>query len=305
MGITEHGATLATMTWVIAGFYPPLDAHGRGRFLALPRMKTIGSVAITIVFMFAAAFLGFVPVMLLLDGPSLLAKPLGGLFTALIAILLVYGRRRLTGRSWAGVGLRPSWPALAQALLGIAAGLTAVAAANGLSVAVGAARWAVWDDQGISPLYAVPVALLLPLLNQAFPEELLWRGDLYGRLSETMSRGRVLLITSVVFGLLHIVSQSQAESLGERMLYILQAVALGFACGAARERTGALWAAVGVHWGLHLAGRFFFTEAVDYPVQLLLMTATLTLAGLLFLRGPASNPTRRLSPPHPSRSSGS
>jgi membrane protease YdiL (CAAX protease family) len=102
-----------------------------------------------------------------------------------------------------------------------------------------------------------------------------------------------VIISSAGFGVLHIFSQSPASTLMEKLLYVVMAVALGFACTAARIRGGGLWMAVGVHWGFHLGMRVLPLEPVHFSVTLLLLTIALTLAGAVLLRGqdePAGQP---------------
>ncbi|MEU0568512.1 hypothetical protein ABZ297_24450 [Nonomuraea sp. NPDC005983] len=59
---------------------------------------------------------------------------------------------------------------------------------------------------------------------------------------------------------------------------------LGFACAAARARSGSVWMAVGVHTGFHLGYRLLPTQDVTFGVQLVLMACALTLTGLVILR---------------------
>ncbi|WP_433539993.1 hypothetical protein ACQP10_27385 [Streptosporangium sandarakinum] len=69
------------------------------------------------------------------------------------------------------------------------------------------------------------------------------------------------------------------------LLGVVQATALGFACAAARARTGALWAAVGVHTGSHLANMLLPTRDIAYDVQLVIVTGAFCVTGLLILSG--------------------
>ncbi|MEU5862217.1 hypothetical protein ABZ815_13635 [Nonomuraea sp. NPDC047529] len=70
------------------------------------------------------------------------------------------------------------------------------------------------------------------------------------------------------------------RSPAERLLYVLQAVALGFACAAARACTGTLWMAVGVYTG-HL---LLPTRPLHHGVQFVIPACALTVTGLLLLR---------------------
>jgi len=232
----------------------------------------------------------------LFNRSSPLAQPAAGLSVALVAVLLVYlWRRYLLHRPWSGVGLPWRRSAIAEAFLGAAIAAAAVMVANAVSVLAGAATWASWPETGEPFGYVVLVILSVSILQQGFPEELLWRGHLWDLLSESLSPRTVLVLTSVAFGLLHIVSGSGAESIGEKLLYIVMATAFMFVCGAARARTGAAWMAVGVHSGYHIATRSIPVEPTDYAVWLVVLTAALSLAGLLLLGRSASaaRPARR------------
>ncbi|WP_165975118.1 CPBP family intramembrane glutamic endopeptidase [Nonomuraea deserti] len=241
----------------------------------------VWAVLITCVAMFAQVIIGTAPVTLLLDRGDVLYRPLGMIGITLASLGLVYVIRRFLGRqSWRGVGLTRSWRAVPHLLAGVSTGAVAVAVAGSLSVVTGVATWAPWDAvrEGLPYL---PLSVAFALLSQAFPEELLWRGHLYDTLSARMSTRAVLIVVSVGFGLLHIVSHSAADTVAERLLYLLQAAGLGFACAAARWRTGAVWMAVGVHTGFHIGNMLLPTQAEHYGVHLVILACTLTLTGLL------------------------
>ncbi|MEU4546976.1 CPBP family intramembrane glutamic endopeptidase [Nonomuraea dietziae] len=243
----------------------------------------VWAVLITVVATFAQVIAGVAPVMLLLDPDSVLYRPLGMIAITLASLGLVYLIRRFLGRqSWEGVGLTSSWRAVPQLLLGTVAGAGAVSAASALSVALGVTVWES-EETVAAQLPYLPLAIAFALLSQAFPEELLWRGHLFDTLSGRLSPQTVLIVVSVGFGALHIISQSAADTPVERVLYVLQAIALGFACAAARARTNALWMAVGVHLGLHLANLLLPTKDIRYDAQLIILTGTLSLTGLFIL----------------------
>ncbi|MEV0389762.1 type II CAAX endopeptidase family protein [Nonomuraea sp. NPDC050643] len=245
----------------------------------------VWAVLITVAAMFAQVIIGTAPVSLLLDPGNVLYRPLGMIGITLASLGLVYLIRRFLGRqTWRGVGLERSWRAVPHLLLGLVAGAVPVLAASALSVALGVAALAPWGAVAAQLPY-LPLAIVFALLGQAFPEELLWRGHLFDTLSGRLSPRAVIVVVSVGFGALHIVSQSPADTLAERLLYVLQAIGLGFACAAARARTGTVWMAVGVHTGLHAGNYLLPTQDIQYGVQLILMTCTFAISGLLLLRG--------------------
>ncbi|NUW40940.1 CPBP family intramembrane glutamic endopeptidase [Nonomuraea rhodomycinica] len=242
-------------------------------------MKPIWSVVIVVVTMFVQVLAAAIPVSLLLDRHSPLREPLAAVGITLASLLLVHlVRRYVDRRPWAALG----WHKPSHIMIGVVAGLVPVLVANGISLAVGAVTWVPVDGSFLAWL---PLVMVVVLLNQAFPEELLWRGHLVDTLLVRLSPRAVLVISSTVFGALHILSSSDADTVLERVLHMVMAVALGFACTAARLRGGGLWMAVGVHWGLHIGLRVLPIQAVDYGVQVVLQTVMLAVAGAVLLKG--------------------
>ncbi|WP_219471900.1 CPBP family intramembrane glutamic endopeptidase [Nonomuraea rhizosphaerae] len=241
-------------------------------------MKPIWSVLLVVVAMFAQVLAGSLPASLL-SRDNVLRQPLAAVGVTLAGLLLVFLIRRfLDRRPWSALG----WHRPSHILIGVAAGLVPILVANGLSLAVGAVTW---TPVNVSDLVWLPLVFLIVLLNQAFPEELLWRGHLADTLLARLSPRTVLIISSVGFGALHIVSQSPAQTIPERLLFVVTAIVLGFTCTAARLRGGGVWMAVGVHWGFHIGMRVLPLQPVHFGVQLVLMMITLGVAGVVLLRG--------------------
>lgn len=215
----------------------------------------------------------------------------GGCATALVAVgLVVLWRRHLVRRPWSGVALSWSWRSLGEGLLGIGVAAAAILAAQSACVAADACEWVPLSGAEI-PLWAILASTFVSaVLLQGFPEELLWRGNLTDLLGRRFGPAMVLFITSAAFGLLHLVSNGSQQGAGEHVLYVIMATALGFACGAARLRTGSTWAAVGVHGGFHLAKGLAPAQPESLSVLLVAWTVALTVAGfaLLAVRLPAS-----------------
>ncbi|MFD0470572.1 CPBP family intramembrane glutamic endopeptidase [Nonomuraea thailandensis] len=212
---------------------------------------------------------------------------------------LLYGYRRLTGRPpWAGLGLTRTWLALPQAVLGAVVGVAALLAGCAVTVWTGAAAWG--QAVAAPPPMELVAGFALIVLRASFPEELLFRGHLWDVLSDRLGPRAVLVVTSVSFGLLHLFSQSPASGAGEKVLFMVQAIALFLLCGATRQRTGAIWTAVGVHTAIYL-GQFIPIRPTDYGVQLAFQTVTLALAAVLVLavRRPGSGPRAALPDARP------
>lgn len=231
------------------------------------------------VLMFAQAIIGSTLPLLFLDRTSPLVNLLGPLGITLTALLFVYVVRRfLDRRPWSSLGWHRPW----HLLLGVLAGALPILAAFGTAMAMGAGTWVPMDASVL--LGQLPLGAVLLLLNQAFPEELLWRGHVFDTLSQRLSPRAVLIITSVAFGSMHVFSQGSGTTIGDKLLYVLMATALGFAAGAARVRGGGLWMAAGVHLGFHLGMRSMPVKPENFGVLLVLMTIGLTLAGAVLLR---------------------
>lgn len=239
-------------------------------------VKTLRTVLLAVVVMFAQVIGGVLLASPLPAGMVReLAGPLGITLTGLLLVYLI--RRFLDRRPWSALG----WHRPSLLFAGVLAGALPILAAQGVSLAVGAVTWVRADPS----LYAwMPLTAVVLLLNQAFPEELLWRGHVVDSLSARLSPRAVVIVSSVAFGALHIISNSPADGVVERLLYVVMATALGFACTAARLRSGGLWMAVGVHLGFHLALRVLPLEPVHYGVALVLQAVLLALAGLILLR---------------------
>lgn len=126
--------------------------------------------------------------------------------------------------------------------------------------------------------------LVPAFVMQGFPEELLFRGYVLNA-----ARIRIpvaVAISSLTFGSIHVLSQSPATGVIEKfILYPLFAVAIGFACCCARLGTGSLWAAVGVHGGLHMGKRLsgLFATPDNYAAYLVVDLVFMTAVGLVLL----------------------
>ncbi|MDF2563335.1 MULTISPECIES: CPBP family intramembrane glutamic endopeptidase [unclassified Microbacterium] len=90
----------------------------------------------------------------------------------------------------------------------------------------------------------------LAFVQQSLPEELLFRGWLLWRLRDRPVWA--ITVTTLVFTVIHLVSQGGQQSVVEHVLYL--ALPLGFSLLAVGLLlwTGSLWAAVGVHGGFHV-----------------------------------------------------
>lgn len=92
-----------------------------------------------------------------------------------------------------------------------------------------------------------------------------------------------VLGTAVVFTIPHLLSQGGQEKLGERFAYL--AIPFGFAltAGVLGVALRSVWAAVGIHGGLHVANTPVSEPglSVDGPAQWILIGALFTLLAVL------------------------
>lgn len=246
--------------------------------------RPVWALLLTVLAMLAAS-LSAAGAALVPGSPPVTQAIVAGALPTVAALLLVLGWRRVVGRPWRGVALAMNRFTLPWLLLGTVPTAAAMAAADALSVAVGAGTWTTLQTGGLSPWMIAVLLLCTSLLMQAFPEELLWRGNLTDLLGARLRPRTVLILTSIGFGALHIISQGGQETAVDHLMYVVMAIGLGFACGAARLGTGSTWAAVGVHLGLHLGNAFTPVEPRSYPVVLALQAAVLGLVGAGFLAG--------------------
>ncbi|GAA0915883.1 type II CAAX endopeptidase family protein [Nonomuraea longicatena] len=243
-------------------------------------MRILGEILVAVVMMFVVQLL-----------PALVAVGLGlppfaVMLVAVppLALLLVWAYRRfVVRRSWAGLGTGFTRWSIPQVLLGVLAGVVVLGAGSFAAVTLGAAEY-VAAPQNLATPWAFLLGIPIYVLRAGYAEELLFRGHLWDMLSDRVRPATVLLLTSVSFGALHIISQSAADGLGERLLYVVNATALGFACGAARMRTGSVWPAAGLHTAVYL--QWPVVEPIDFGVLLICQTVVLSLAAPAILAFP-------------------
>ncbi|GAB4086151.1 hypothetical protein GCM10028784_27810 [Myceligenerans cantabricum] len=249
---------------------------------------------LAVLVMFAGPLLASLPFLGVLDragsglSPGVAVGLQAGLqvLSCVIVVALVVGWRRLMRRPVAGAGLVWSGKAVLRFLVGALAIAGVLTVVRIVAVALGGMELHHWSeaDLGGLPVVAVVGAVLVQtLVYQAFPEELIWRGHVTDVLRDRWSPGTVLVVTSSAFGLLHIFSQGGQETVLDHVAYVTMAILLGFACGAARLRTGGIGAAVGVHAGFHLANSFLPATAGSVVVDSLVMGAALAVVGAGFL----------------------
>ena len=209
------------------------------------------------------------------------------LVVAVAAVALVArldGHRRLADLGW-------RWDRGRLASLVIGIGVAAVVLVGVGVPLTQAGMLRVDDTETVSgPLgTALVVGLAQAFLLQGIPEELVFRGYLLRSLR--LGPARAVLVSGLAFGAIHLISQGGQQGWGERLAYLALPTGFGLAAGALALTTGSLWAAVGVHGGVHLtslvvgvlAARGVGTPIGDGPALWLLAGLAWTLFAVVLL----------------------
>lgn len=183
------------------------------------------------------------------DRPTHVARAI--LTTVLIVPLVVAARRLLDRRPWTGLGLpslRSGWRRL---LLGMACWL--IPAAVGFALCLGFGwveirlRASAPDALGVAALLVV-----LVLLYEALPEELVFRGYLQRNLATRLPAWQAVLGQSVLFTVFGFLVGA-ATSLDRLLLFFVFALLLG----GFRVATGDIWAGIGFHVAFQTVAQLF------------------------------------------------
>lgn len=200
-----------------------------------------------------------------------------------MALMRLVDRRPMRETGW-------RWTRSSGWLLGAGVGLAAliVVATTQLLAALGhLERVEVpWAELGVAAV-AVTIATRLAqaFLLQGIPEELLFRGYLMQTLRE---RPRLALVVSTVFfGVIHVVSTGGQANLAERFVYLATPTGFGFLAGVLALRLRSLWPAVGIHAGFHVGNLITTLTGVNTsdPTAWVGLGLVFAAAGLVALRG--------------------
>lgn len=157
-------------------------------------------------------------------------------------------------------------PAMTVGLAAICAGVALFIWKNGLSKKYGLAGWA--DDSrrmlwfvplwvvasgnlwgGIKPHYAMP-GLLFAMVSMAlvgFAEEVIFRGFLFKAMLGSGSERTAIVVSSVTFGMGHIVNMLNGQVAFETVMQVVYAIAVGFLFTLAFHYGGSLWPCIIAH----------------------------------------------------------
>ena len=128
---------------------------------------------------------------------------------------------------------------------------------------------------------AIAVRLLLVLLYEAFPEELIFRGYLYQNMATQLNRWQAVVIQALLFTLWAVLIGA-APSLGRVSLFLVVGLGLGYI----RARTGQLWVCVGFHLAFQTVLQFVsFQGQVPLIVSISPMLNAVALGSIPFALG--------------------
>jgi len=169
-------------------------------------------------------------------------------FLAIVPVILVltWAARRPWGWIYLQKGHLQRWVIFGLSSFAISAiAITGLALASGIS-------WA-------ALLSAAPWILVFAALN-AVMEELWFRGIFLRPFSEGMGGRQAVVVTAIIFAAAHIAA-TYTSSVGEQLLLVSLAAAIGFVAAWAMRWANSLWGAVLFHMGLDLLVVFGLLEA--------------------------------------------
>jgi membrane protease YdiL (CAAX protease family) len=201
------------------------------------------------------------------------------LTTVLVVPVIVAARRLLDRRPWAGLGLpspRTGWRNL---LLGMACWLIPAACGFALCLGFGWAEISL-RASAADALQAALLLVVLVLLYEALPEELVFRGYLQRNLMTVVPAWQAVLAQAALFTLFGFLTGS-ATSLERLVIFFLFALVLG----GFRIATGDIWAGIGFHLAFQTVAQLFGDIGGVFDVTGLDVLSVVALGGLPFSLG--------------------
>jgi membrane protease YdiL (CAAX protease family) len=191
--------------------------------------------------------------------------PWSALPTLLGALLAGWGLLSLEGRPAASLGFRLDRGAVRGVVVGLGLGVLLGLLAVVLIAAAGAVRWSA-EGGDLGEWLLAGMATLWMLALPAAAEEAMLRGYPLQALAEVWGAGWALVVTSIVFALLHLPNPS-VDWVG-----LVNIAGAGLFLGALFLRTRSLWWASGAHLGWNWSHAFLADlsvsglELVDAPL---------------------------------------
>lgn len=221
---------------------------GNGQVTEAARVPVAARLAVVV----TGALLGWLAIAALTtrvwgEGLSLARHALSAVAALLIAGALVVAARRLLDRRPVGtLGLSGGKRAARDLLYGALSWL--LPAAVGLAVALAAGWLRIEIDATLAETVGVVLLLvLLVLVYEAFPEELLFRGYVYRNLTAAVAPWLAVLVQALAFMLFGTALWVITEGWGVLLERLVLFFGMGVVVGCIRLISGSVWAAVGWH----------------------------------------------------------
>lgn len=205
------------------------------------------------VLLFIVLFSAFSALISLIPLPGIPGQTLPVLAGALVAGWFLLA---MEGRSPEALGFYLAPEAVSESLLGLSLGVVVASAAVVGMVLLGTVSWVVEAGTGAG-YWRSALAALWVFAVPAAAEEALLRGYLLQALAEGWGSVRALVVTSVVFGALHLGNPNVGA------LALANIALAGLFLGAIYLKTASLWWASGAHLGWNWAHGFL----ADLPVS--------------------------------------
>ncbi|MFE6797095.1 CPBP family intramembrane glutamic endopeptidase [Paenibacillus chitinolyticus] len=207
-------------------------------------LSFVGALGVAVAVTLAAQNYGF---------PVLAQQIILAVVTTGIAVPLIYLLRRYAdNRPWSGLGLSPLPSGFRYLLLG--AGFLSVMTVIALLAGTLAGWIRVVDVHlPVETLLVILINIPIAFFYEAFPEEVTFRGYLYGNLSERFNRWLALLFQLILFVLapVALIAAMVAAGVGTWDLitfdYVVNLLVFGTALQLCRIFTGNLWMCIGFH----------------------------------------------------------
>jgi membrane protease YdiL (CAAX protease family) len=255
--------------------------------LAPPRMRAPLAVraVLTVVALFVAELAGGLLAAPLPQLPAAIAGSAGVALAGLgLAIVLV---RLIDRRPIGALRLGLDRTAARWSVIALAAVAGSVVAGTLLATALGLTHGSPAPRGSLA--FAIVMIVLQAFILQGIPEELLFRGYLVQTALGRLGPWGVLALSSLLFGSIHLVSQSGATTLTQRLLFLLIPIGFGAMATVVRIRAGSVWPAVAVHGGFHVTNfvvTLFVTPAQEkYGLYLAVVGGVLLVSAAIMACG--------------------
>jgi uncharacterized protein len=220
--------------------------------------------------------------------PPVISHTAAGSGVAASALGLVFLlRRHVDRRPWSGIGLVLDRTAIPHLLFGITLAAIVATIAAATTVQLELADWD-WSSAATTRVAGHGLAATIvmiatsTLLVQGFPEELVFRGYMFRNLGATLPLWATVVISSLIFGSMHVFSTSGATTVGEHVLYAVASIGFGLVLAICRTVKGTLWLGLGFHGGYDaFIGRFVTVhQGAFIPVWLIVLGVLIAGAAL-------------------------